>query len=88
MKNITLEALIEVFSEADNPTSAIRSIVPYYQTDKPDTETNAFILDKTIAHFRANKKPDGIYKLNFDLDLILAEKSETQIHIPFEFQTS
>ncbi len=83
MNNITLDALIEIFNEADNPTSAIRSIVPHYQTGKPDTATNAFILDKTITHFRANNKPDGVYRLNFDLELILADNSEIQIRIPF-----
>ena len=83
MTDLSIEDLPKIFDSAETGTSAIRLIVPYYQTREANSEINTFIVNKTVQHFRNNNKPDGMYRLGHELELILGEKSEIREEFPF-----
>lgn len=80
---VTITDLTEMIASANDPTSAIRSLIPYYQYGAENLETNTFILSATVEHFRANNKPSGVYKLGHGLELVLGEHSEVWQEPPF-----
>lgn len=83
MTHISLDDLTRIFNSAENGTSAIRAIVPYYKVREADSEINTFIVSKTVQHFRKNNKPNGNYRLGHELELVLGEKSEIREECPF-----
>jgi hypothetical protein len=83
MTHISVDDLVEIFNGAENPTSAVRLIVPYYQPGVVNSESNTFIVNKTAQHFRNNNKADGMYKLGHGLELILGEDSKIWEEPPF-----
>jgi hypothetical protein len=83
MTHISIDDLTKIFNSAENGTSAIRLIAPYYKAREANSEINTFIVNKTVQHFGNNNKPDGKYRLGHELELILGEKSEIREEFPF-----
>ena len=83
MSHISIDDLTNIFTSAENATSAVRAIVPYYEVTEKRSPANRFITDKVVQHFRANNKPDGVYRLGHDLELVLGDKSEIRPDPPF-----
>jgi hypothetical protein len=83
MNQVTVADLMTLLSSAEDATSAIRSIVPHYRVSEGSSQANAFIVEKTVQHFRANNKPDGVYRLGHGLELVLGERSCIQEEPPF-----
>lgn len=76
MNNISMDELTRIFNTAGEATSAKRSIVPYYRTRETDTEINTFIFTKVVQHFRENDRPDGVYRLGHELELVLGKRAK------------
>jgi hypothetical protein len=83
MDRLTADNLARIFRNAEDASSAIRSIVRHYRAADGDSEANTFIIEKTVQHFRNNGKPDGVYRLGHGLELVLGENSLIQEEPPF-----
>ena len=83
MSSINVQDLDVKFRNAPDASAAIRAIVPHYQAETGATDTNSFIVSKTVEHFRCHDKPDGVYRLGHGLELVLGERSTIQEAPPF-----
>lgn len=83
MADISIDEVIKIFDNAEDDTSAIRMIVPFYRIREANLEINKFVVDKMVQHFRNNNKPDGTYRLGHDLELLLGKNSKILEEPPF-----
>ena len=80
---ITLKNVATIFSNANDSTNAVRLIMSCYEKYVTDSEINNYILDKTVRHFRGKGKPDGVYNLGHELELVLEDHSKISEIYPF-----
>ena len=80
---ITLKNVATIFTSANGSTNAIRLIMSCYEKYLTDSEINDYILDKTVRHFRNKGKPDGVYNLGHEVELVLCDHSEIRDIYPF-----
>ena len=80
---ITLKDVATIFNNANDSTNAIRLIMSCYEKFVTGSEINNYILDKTVRHFRSKGKPNGVYNLGHEVELVLDEHSEIRDIYPF-----
>jgi hypothetical protein len=83
MAHIALEELNSIFQNTEDASSDIRLIIPQYRVGEAESETNTYIVDKTVQHFRNHGRANGVYRLGHGLELVLGEKSNIQEDPPF-----